>query len=120
MPDLTFRCSDARLFGSFDFYTRTTTDLLFNFAVPNPPNLYSTAWVNIGEIKSSGLELSLSFKAVQKADFSYTFSFSPSYNLDNTLVSLSGEYNGCQAGIWCKGSGRYGISGTESDSFDPG
>lgn len=86
----------SKLSGSFDFYTRTTTDLLFSYEVPVPPNLYSQAMLNLGEIKSSGLELSLNWNVIQKSDLQYTMSFTPSYNLENTLVSLSGTYNGAE------------------------
>ncbi|MEA3478790.1 MAG: SusC/RagA family TonB-linked outer membrane protein, partial [Bacteroidota bacterium] len=63
---------DGTLFGSLDFYTRTTTDLLFEYEVPVPPNLHTTAWLNLGEIKNSGLELSLTWRAIQSGDFSYS------------------------------------------------
>lgn len=89
-----FSFLNSKFSGSFDFYTRTTTDLLFQYQVPVPPNLFNQAWLNLGEIKSSGLELSLDFNVVQKPDFVYTMSFTPSYILENTLVSLSGTYNG--------------------------
>ena len=52
-----FSLFNSKLSGSFDFYTRTTTDLLFQYQVPVPPNLYNQAWLNLGKIKSSGLEL---------------------------------------------------------------
>ncbi|HEX2395388.1 MAG TPA: SusC/RagA family TonB-linked outer membrane protein, partial [Bacteroidales bacterium] len=106
-----FSLLGSRLFGSFDFYTRNTTDLLFNFDVPNPPNLYRTAWVNIGEIKSSGLELTLNFRALQNSNFTYTVSFSPSYNLENTLVSLSGEFNNATLEYGIKDLGDMGSPG---------
>lgn len=86
----------SKLSGSFDFYTRTTTDLLFSYEVPVPPNLYSQAMLNLGKIKSSGLELSINWNVIQKSDFSYSMTFTPSYNLENTLVSLSGTYNGAE------------------------
>jgi len=101
-----FSLLKSKITGSFDFYTRTTTDLLFQYEVPVPPNLYSTAWVNLGEIKSSGLELSLDWNVVQKGDFSYSISFTPSYNLANTLVSLSGTYNGAEL--------KYGVRDIEN------
>jgi iron complex outermembrane receptor protein len=101
-----FSLFNSKLSGSFDFYTRTTTDLLFNYEVPVPPNLYSQALVNLGEIKSSGLELSLNWNAVQTPDFAYSVSFTPSYNLENTLVSLSGTYNGAEL--------KYGIRELEN------
>jgi TonB-dependent starch-binding outer membrane protein SusC len=83
-----------RLSGSFDYYTRTATDLLFQYYVPVPPNLYYEAWLNLGEIKSSGLELSLNLNVVKKGDFSYSIAFTRSHIIKNTLVSLSGSYNG--------------------------
>lgn len=89
-----FSFLNSKFSGSFDFYTRTTTDLLFQYQVPVPPNLFNQAWLNLGEIKSSGLELSLDYIVVKKPDFVYTVSFTPSYILENTLVSLSGTYNG--------------------------
>jgi TonB-linked SusC/RagA family outer membrane protein len=89
-----FSLFNSKLSGSFDFYTRTTSNLLFLYNVPVPPNLYSQAWLNLGKIKSSGLELSLNYNIVKKADFTYSISLTPSYILENTLVSLSGTYNG--------------------------
>lgn len=89
-----FSLLKSKISGSFDFYTRTTSDLVFSYQVPVPPNLYDQAMLNLGEIKSSGLELTLTLNAIQKKDFSYSVTLTPSYNLENTLVSLSGTYNG--------------------------
>ena len=91
---LDFSLFSSKVSGSFDFYTRTTTDLLFQYGVPVPPNLYNQAWLNLGKIKSSGLELSLNWNVVKKGDFTYSMSLTPSYILENTLVSLSGKFNG--------------------------
>jgi TonB-dependent starch-binding outer membrane protein SusC len=91
-----FSLFNSKISGSFDFYTRTTRNLLFQYQVPVPPNLYNQAWLNLGKIKSSGLELSVNYNVVKKADFSYSISLSPSYILENTLVSLSGTYNGAK------------------------
>jgi iron complex outermembrane receptor protein len=89
-----FSLFNSKLSGSFDFYTRTTTDLLFQYQVPVPPNLFNQAWLNLGKIKSSGLELALNYNVIKNADFNYSISFTPSYILENTLVSLSGKFNG--------------------------
>jgi iron complex outermembrane receptor protein len=91
-----FSLFNSKLSGSFDFYTRTTTNLLFQFTVPVPPNLFNQAWVNIGKLRSSGLELTLNYNVINKPDFKYIINFTPSYNLTNTLVSLSGTYNGSE------------------------
>jgi iron complex outermembrane receptor protein len=50
--------------------------------------------MNIGELKSSGVELSLNYNVVKKSDFSYSITLSRSHNIKNALVSLSGDYNG--------------------------
>jgi len=91
-----FSLFNSKFSGAFDFYTRTTTDLLFLYGVPVPPNLYNQAWLNLGKIKSSGVELSFNYNVVKKGDFSYTISLTPSYNIENTLVSLSGTFNGAE------------------------
>jgi TonB-dependent starch-binding outer membrane protein SusC len=89
-----FGLFDSRLTGAFDFYVKTTTDLLWQYQVPVPPNLYNQAWLNLGKLKSSGLELTLNWSVIRKPDISYVITFTPSYNLSNELVSLSGSYNG--------------------------
>ena len=67
---------------------------LWQYEVPVPPNLYNQALVNLGEIRSSGLELALTWHAVEKRDFSYSLTITPSYNIENKLVSLSGNITG--------------------------
>ncbi|TAL58754.1 MAG: TonB-dependent receptor, partial [Bacteroidetes bacterium] len=89
-----FSIFDKKLTGSFDYYSRTATDLLYQYYVPVPPNPFWMAWLNIGKIKSSGLELSLNYNVIKKSDFSYGITLTHSHNLKNTLVSLSGTYNG--------------------------
>jgi TonB-dependent starch-binding outer membrane protein SusC len=91
-----FSLFKSRLSGAFDFYTRTTTDLLWQYGVPVPPNLYNQAWMNLGKLKSSGLELTATWHAVVKPNFSYSLTLTPSYSLENTLVSLSGSFNGAE------------------------
>ena len=83
-----------RLSGSFDYYTSTASGLLYQYNVPVPPNLSDQVWLNLGKMKSSGLELTLNYNVIKKSDFSYSITLTRSHNLDNMLVSLSGNYNG--------------------------
>ncbi len=55
---------DYRLSGRIDAYNATTSDLLFEVGVPVPPNLFPTTWTNVGELETSGIELSLDYDAV--------------------------------------------------------
>ncbi|MGE5419325.1 MAG: SusC/RagA family TonB-linked outer membrane protein [Chloroflexota bacterium] len=89
-----FSLFDSKLSGSFDYYSKTTTDLLWQYQVPVPPNLYNQAWLNLGKLKSSGLELTLNWYVIGKPDLTYMVTLTPSYNISNKLVSLSGSYNG--------------------------
>jgi iron complex outermembrane receptor protein len=67
--------------------------------------------LNLGKIKSSGVELTLNYNAIQKSDFSYSISFTPSYTLSNTLVSLSGTYNGAALTYGTRDLGGMGAPG---------
>ena len=106
-----FAIFKSKLSGSFDFYTRTTNDLLWYYDVPSPPNLYTKAWLNLGKIKSSGLELTLNYQVLSKSDFNYNITLTPSYSLENTLVSLSGTYKGADLHFGVQDIGDMGSPG---------
>lgn len=79
-----------RLTVNMDLYDRTTTDLLYEYAVPVPPNLHNRMWTNIGEINNRGIEMALLAVPVQSSNFSWRTNFNVSYN-KNLLVTLSNE-----------------------------
>ncbi|UCG26940.1 MAG: SusC/RagA family TonB-linked outer membrane protein, partial [Bacteroidales bacterium] len=106
-----FSFLNSKVFGSLDFYTRKTTDLLFQYEVPVPPNLYTLSWLNIGEIKNSGLELDLTWNAVETGNFSYSLTLTPTYYIKNELVSLSGTYQGEELEYGIRDLGGMGAPG---------
>jgi TonB-dependent starch-binding outer membrane protein SusC len=108
---LDFSLLNSKLSGSWDYYTNTSSDLLYQYQVPVPPNLYNLAWINIGRIKSSGLELSLNYKVIDKPDFTYNITLTRSHNLKNILVSLSGKYNGADLSFGTVDNGDLGSPG---------
>ena len=75
---------------NIDLYNRKTTDLLYEYAVPVPPNLYSTLWTNVGEVNNKGIELTFAAQPVSSSVFTWRTSFNISYN-KNMLVSLSND-----------------------------
>ena len=86
---------DATLFNNaitlnIDLYSRKTRDLLYEYAVPVPPNLYSSIWTNIGELSNKGIEFALKSSPVKTNKFKWDVDFNISYN-KNKLVSLSNE-----------------------------
>jgi TonB-linked SusC/RagA family outer membrane protein len=67
-----FAMLDSRLTGTFDWYQRTTKDMIVPVNVPVPPNLYSQTELNLGELRNSGFELSLNFAAITKPNFTWS------------------------------------------------
>jgi iron complex outermembrane receptor protein len=88
---LDFSLLKSRLNGSFDFYTNKTKNLLLNFNVPVPPNLFNTEWINIGELSNKGFELQASYKIFQTKNFQWTTNFTGSRPIRTKIVSLSNK-----------------------------
>ncbi len=88
-----------KIYGSAEYYSRETNDLLQEFAVPVPPNLFDRTWTNVGTLKNSGIELLLNWRAVSTANFTYTPTLTFTNYLKNDIVSLSDSVNGFEYGI---------------------
>ncbi|WP_324677470.1 TonB-dependent receptor [Hymenobacter sp. GOD-10R] len=74
-----------RLTGSFDYYTKTSKDLLLNIPVPSAAG-FSTQLTNIGEVVNRGLELELTSHNLVGA-FQWNTSLNVSHNT-NKVVHL--------------------------------
>lgn len=68
---LDFAMFDYLFTGSLDYYRTTTDDLILDFAVPSPPNLFPTTFLNLVEMESSGVELTLDYAGVTSGDFTW-------------------------------------------------
>lgn len=84
---------DSRLTATVDYYTSTTSDLLYKYAVPVPPFVYPELLANLGEMKNSGFEIALNGGIVRTKDFDFNLGVNFSYQ-KNELTSLSGSYMG--------------------------
>lgn len=82
---------DNRLILNLDLYDRRTTDLLYQYTVPVPPNLYNTIWTNVGEISNKGIEVDIHLVPFHKNNFKWNSDFNISYNR-NKLISLSNDF----------------------------
>jgi TonB-linked SusC/RagA family outer membrane protein len=79
---------NSRISTSIDYYESTTTDLLWNFVLPNItgfPNIVS----NVGEIGNKGIEVLLNANIVKTRDFSWDIGFNAARNT-NTINKLLG------------------------------
>jgi len=87
---LDFSMLSDRVSGSVDYYIRRINGLLFDYAVPSPPNLYPSTRANVGKMENKGVEIMLNIVPVRTKDLEWTSSFNFSTN-SSKLVSLSNE-----------------------------
>ncbi|WP_067151588.1 SusC/RagA family TonB-linked outer membrane protein [Pseudotamlana agarivorans] len=108
-----------RLYGSLDYYNKTTTDAILNIpAEPLSPT--TTVWKNIdGEIVNKGFEFSLGTQLVSTDNFSWSLDVNGA-TLDNEVTNLpvSELYSGSVAGPGLSGvAANIYKSGYEAGSF---
>lgn len=87
---LDFSLLKGRISGNIDVYNRRIKGLLYNYAVPSPPNLYPLTTANVGKMENKGIEIMLNFVPVKTNDFVWNTSVNYSTNT-NKLISLSNE-----------------------------
>lgn len=87
---LDFRLVNDKLSGSIDVFKRTTKGLLDTYTTPQPPYVQDRMYANVGQISSKGVELALSYEAVNHEDFSWNMDVTAS-TLKNTLDSYSND-----------------------------
>ncbi|HKK41752.1 MAG TPA: SusC/RagA family TonB-linked outer membrane protein [Bacteroidales bacterium] len=94
---LDFSVFSRRVSGSLDYYSSLSSNLLYQYYLPEPNPYYyfyygSPQWINMGKLRSRGFEITLNITVTRKKDFSYRIMLTRSGNLKNELVSLSGTY----------------------------
>jgi len=75
-----------RIQFSFDWYTKTTKDLLYQVPTLGASG-FTTSWDNLGEIYNKGFDIELNTKNIVTRDFTWNTSFNVSYN-KNEVKSL--------------------------------
>ena len=88
---LDFGFNEQRISGSIDWYTKNTSDLLFNVPVAAGTNLANFVTTNIGSMKNKGIELGLNLKLLQArgtGKLNWDMGFTASHNT-NELVSIN-------------------------------
>lgn len=87
-----FGLFNDRLSGSIEYYNRKTTDLLYLYSVPVPPNLYNQTFTNVGSLRNQGIELTLNPVFIKKKDMYWDANFNFSYNTNKLLTLSDGVY----------------------------
>jgi len=81
---------DGRLRGSVDYYIKKTVDLLYDYSVPVPPNLYNYTTANVGSMRNTGIEVMVNAIPVKTRNFEWNTTLTLSHN-KNKLLSLSND-----------------------------
>lgn len=90
---LDFGFLNNRISGSLDGYFRNTQDLLYEYDVPVPPNLFGKKWDNYGIIHNYGLEFLLNGAIIQSKDLNWDMSFNAAWN-NNMVKRITGDAYG--------------------------
>lgn len=88
---LDFAMFDYLFTGSIDYYRTKTKDLILNFQVPSPPNLFQSTFLNLVEMEGSGVELTLDYNGVQRENFSWKPSIAFTRYFDTKLLKISDD-----------------------------
>lgn len=91
--------------GSLEFYNKKTSDLLYTYAVPQPPYLYGTILANVGDLSNKGVELTLNTNLLKKTDLTWNATLTLSHNvqkiekLSNQTYQTDAIYSGSLHGL---------------------
>jgi TonB-linked SusC/RagA family outer membrane protein len=107
-----------RITGSVEYYIKKTSDLITSYNVSTTQYFVPTINANVGNVKNSGIEVTLNAKAVATKDFRWTTSLNFSHN-KNVVEKLSDAiYN--TPFIQTSQLGGKGQSGNYSQIIQPG
>lgn len=67
--------------ATIDIYRKLTSDLLFTYSVPMPPNLYNETLANVGELSNKGVELTVSWNVMQRHDLNWDINLTMAKNI---------------------------------------
>lgn len=85
---LDFGFLNSRISGSVEYFTRKTQDLLATVPVPAGINFDKAMLMNVGNVSSKGVEISLNANIIDTKDLQWTATFNATW-LDNKITNLN-------------------------------
>ena len=79
-----------RLYANIDLYNKVTSDMLWDYSVPVPPNLYGYTTANVGSMSNQGIEVLIGGAPVKKQNFEWNTTLTLSHNR-NKLINMSND-----------------------------
>ena len=114
-----------RISVTFDYYVRTTSDLIFDLPVSAVPGYYnndrdSKKAVNVGSLRNRGYEITIQSNNLQTKDLTWTTMLNFGHN-HNELTKIYGEENQIISGVRIHKVGEpyYSYYGYEYAGVDP-
>ncbi len=77
---------------------------VFDYAVPSPPNLYTSTLANVGKMTNKGIEVMVKAVPIRTKDLEWTTQVTLQHN-KNELVSLSNDLYQTDNVLWLQGVG---------------
>ncbi len=105
---LDFGFFNNRISGSIDVYHRKTTDMLMTAPVAAMSNFGNTIMTNVGSMKNTGFEASLTVRPVQTRDWQWEVTANATYN-KNEVSELAGDGQPIEYGDVGLGTGNYAL-----------
>ncbi len=87
-----FTLFNNKLNGTFEYYNRKTTDMLYNKPVAQS-NGYTSIPMNIGAVRNSGFELELNYTPIETNNLKWTVNFNAT-TLNNKVLELHPDLEG--------------------------
>ena len=87
---LDFQFWNNRIGGTIEYYSKKTSDMLYNYSVPTPTYVYSTIAANVGDMSNKGIELLLNVDVNRNNAINWTTSDKLSHN-KNEITKLSND-----------------------------
>ncbi len=79
---------DDRIFGSIEYFTTESTDILNTVSPPAGSNLSNSLFTNIGDLDKQGVEFTLNGDVVQSESFRWNLNFNATW-LENEIIKLN-------------------------------
>ncbi len=112
-----FQLWNNRVYGSFDWYRKITSDLLLSFNIPSP-SVVSTQIANVGRVRNQGIEIALGSTVIENDRFQWKADLNVSANR-NKVLTLSNDQWSVDLIRNYRISG-FGLTGVNSQAIIPG
>jgi iron complex outermembrane receptor protein len=117
---LDFAVLDYRITGSIDYYQSNSEDLILEYDVPVPPYPASRMWLNLGELKNSGLEFNVQYQTLSTREFVWNTELNFAKFFETTLEKITDTLTGSQSTLWFGQLGDPGLIGVQSIKLEEG